>query len=150
LNWKRYRHDLSFGLMIKTRAWKYASQECNLGVTFTFPGMQKSVKEWAHTLLNGLSLWELESLWTLKCSKSNLKVQNSLDWNVPYTIENILRHRCLKWVRMIHLSTYNTSYGQKKGCDSKCQFHSQPLKVKNRLELHACRWCATYLWKAFD
>jgi hypothetical protein len=33
---------------------------------------------------------------------------------------------------MIYLSTYNTSYGQKKGWESKCQFDSQPLKVKNR------------------
>jgi hypothetical protein len=32
---------------------------------------------------------------------------------------------------MIHLTTYNKSYGQKKGQESKCQFESQPLKVKN-------------------
>jgi hypothetical protein len=48
---------------------------------------------------------------------------------------------------MIHLSTYNTSYGQKKGWESKCQFDCQPLKVKNCLKLGACRWCATYIWK---
>ncbi len=32
---------------------------------------------------------------------------------------------------MTHLSTQNTSYGQKKGRKSKCQFDSRPLKVKN-------------------
>jgi hypothetical protein len=51
---------------------------------------------------------------------------------------------------MIHLNAYNTSYSQKKGQESKCQFDSQPLKVKNNLKLHACRWHATYRWKAFD
>jgi hypothetical protein len=48
---------------------------------------------------------------------------------------------------MIHLSNYNTSYGQKKGQESKYQFASQPLKVENRLESHACKWRTTYRWK---
>jgi hypothetical protein len=51
---------------------------------------------------------------------------------------------------MIHLSIYNTSYGKKKGQESKCQFDSQPLKVGNLPELHVCKWRATYNWKAFD
>jgi hypothetical protein len=33
---------------------------------------------------------------------------------------------------------------------SKCQFDFRPLKIKNRLEIHACRWHATYIWKALD
>jgi hypothetical protein len=52
---------------------------------------------------------------------------------------------------MIHLNTYNTSYGWKKGLESKCQFDFQPLKVKNHLELGVCKGRATYLlettWK---
>jgi hypothetical protein len=48
---------------------------------------------------------------------------------------------------MIHLSIYNTSYGQNKGRESKCQFDFRPLKVKNRSKLHECRLCATYHWK---
>jgi hypothetical protein len=39
---------------------------------------------------------------------------------------------------------------QKKGRESNCQFDSQPLKVKNRLNLLACRWRATYRWKVLD
>jgi hypothetical protein len=27
---------------------------------------------------------------------------------------------------------------------------SQPLKVKNQPDFLACRWCATYRWKALD
>jgi hypothetical protein len=51
---------------------------------------------------------------------------------------------------MIHLNTYNTSYGQKKCSKSKCQFDSQPLKVGNHLELGVCKGRATYYWKDFD
>jgi hypothetical protein len=49
-----------------------------------------------------------------------------------------------------HLSTYNTSYGWKKGQESKCQFDSWLLKVKNCFDLHVCKWRATYRWKAPD
>ncbi len=51
---------------------------------------------------------------------------------------------------MIHLNPYNTSYGQKKCQESKCQFDSQPLKVKNHLELRVCKRHAIYLWKDFN
>jgi hypothetical protein len=47
------------------------------------------------------------------------------------------------------LSTYDTSYGRKKGKESKCQFDSQPPKVRNHLELHVYRKRATYCWKPF-
>jgi hypothetical protein len=51
---------------------------------------------------------------------------------------------------MIHFSSYNISYGQKKGRESKCQFDFQPLKVRNRPKLHVCLRCATYRWKELD
>jgi hypothetical protein len=51
---------------------------------------------------------------------------------------------------MTLLSTENTSYGQKKGRESNCQFDSQPLKVKNHLGSLVCRSCATYHWKSLD
>jgi hypothetical protein len=85
-----------------------------------------------------------------KFSYNNLKGQNSLDWGLFYTIRNFLRWKCLKWAHMIHLNTYNTSYGWKKGQESKCQIDSQPLKVRNRSKLHACKRCATYHWKALN
>jgi hypothetical protein len=56
----------------------------------------------------------LDFLRTPESSKSDLKGQNSLNWKVPYTIENLLILRHLKWVRMIHLNIYNTNYGWKK------------------------------------
>ncbi len=51
---------------------------------------------------------------------------------------------------MIHLSTYNTSYGQKKGHESKCKFDSRSLKVVNRPYLDVCKWRVTYHWKALN
>jgi hypothetical protein len=39
---------------------------------------------------------------------------------------------------------------QKKGRESNWQFDSRSLKVRNRPDLLACRWRATYHWKALD
>jgi hypothetical protein len=143
-------HDLNLGLMTKARLWKGADWECNPRITLTLSRMWENVKDWTHTLLCGFWFWELESLWTFKYSKNNLKGQNSLDWGPPYIIGNFFRFRFLKWVHIIHLNIYNTSYGQKKNHELKCQFDFRLLKVENRIELHACKWCTTYHWKAFD
>jgi hypothetical protein len=72
------------------------------------------------------------------------------DWRVFYIIGKLLKRSYLKWARMTHLDTWNTSYGQKKGRESNWQFDSQPLKVENRPDLLACRWHATYRWKNLD
>jgi hypothetical protein len=112
------------------------------------PRVLKNAREWAHTLPSGLPLWELKFLRSFECSKSNLKGQNSLDWRVSYTIEILLKSRCLKWTYMTHLSTLNTSYGQMKGQESKCQFDSWPLKVGNHPDVLVCMWHATYHWKS--
>ncbi len=48
---------------------------------------------------------------------------------------------------IIRSSNYNTSYGWKKGWESKCQFDFQPLKVRNCPDLRACKRRATYHWK---
>jgi hypothetical protein len=92
--------------------------------------------------------WSLK--WTFESSESNCKGQNSMDWAIPYIIENILERRCLKWARMTHLNIWNTSYGQTKGQESNWQFDSWPLKVRNHLNFLAFRWHATCHWKSFD
>jgi len=38
----------------------------------------------------------------------------------------------------------------KKGWESCCHFDFRPLKVYNLLDFLACKWCATYHWKAFN
>jgi hypothetical protein len=57
---------------------------------------------------------------------------------------------CLKSARMTHLDIWNTSYGQKKGRESNCQIDFRPLNIRNRPNLLACRWRATYRWKVLD
>jgi len=44
---------------------------------------------------------------------------------VLYIIGKLLKFRCLKWVRIVHLDIWNTSYGQKKGRESNWEFDSQ-------------------------
>jgi len=109
--------------------------------------MQENVRKWTSTLPNELPLWELESQWIPEASKGNCKGQNSLHWEVPYTTRKLLELRCLKWARITHLDTLNISYGQKKGRESNGQFDSRPLKIGNRPNFLACRWCATYRWE---
>jgi hypothetical protein len=133
----------SFGLTTKARACKGAGQESH----FMLPRVQESGREWTPTLPSELPLWELESQWTFKYSEGNCKEKISLDWKFPYNIKNLLEHRCLKWALMMHLNTLKTSYGQKKGQESNCQFDCWTLKVNNCSNFLACRWCATYCWK---
>jgi hypothetical protein len=106
-----------------------------------------SVREWTLTLPRQLPLWEMESWWTLETSKSDCRAQTSMSCGVRYIIGKLLKRRCLKWARIAHLDIWNTSYGQKKGRESNCQFDSRPQKVGNLL---SCRGRATYRWKALD
>ncbi len=154
---KRYISNvitLALGSQPRQRACKSEGQEGSLGVTFMLPGVQKSVREWTLTLSRELSFWELESRWTLEWtsefSESNCIGQNSLDWIITYIIGKLLERRCLKWVCMIHLNIWNTSYSQKKGRDLNWQFDLRSLKVKNRLDFLACRRRAIQHWKALN
>jgi hypothetical protein len=45
---------------------------------------------------------------------------------------------------------WNTSYDQKKGRESNCQFNSRPKKVGNRPNLLGCKGRTTYRWKALN
>ncbi len=108
------------------------------------------MKEWTLTLPKQFSLWEMESWWTLEISESDFRGQNSMACGILYIIGKILELRCLKWARIAHLKIWNTSYGQKKGQESNCQFDSRPEKVENRADSLVCKWRATYYWKALD
>jgi hypothetical protein len=51
---------------------------------------------------------------------------------------------------MVHLDISSSSYGQKKGRESNCQFDSRPLKVRNRPN-PGVRWgSAIHRWKALN
>ncbi len=112
--------------------------------------MWGSMREWTLTLPRQLPLWEMESRWTPEMSENNCRGQNSMAHGVLYNIGKLLERKCPKWARIAHLDIWNTSYGQKKGRESNCQFDSRPQKVGNRPDLLSCRGRATYRWKAFD
>jgi hypothetical protein len=78
----------------------------------------KNVKECVHTLPSKLPLWELESQKNPKNLKNDSKGQNSLDWWFFYTIENLLKYKCIKWVRMIHLNIFTRQVMAKKRAES--------------------------------
>jgi hypothetical protein len=112
--------------------------------------MWGSMREWTFTLPRQLPRWEMESQWTFETSESNCRGWTSMSYGIPYIIGKLLERKCLKWARIAHLDIWNTSYGQKKGRESNCQFDSRPQKVGNRPDLLSYRGCATYRWKALD
>jgi hypothetical protein len=103
-------------------------------------------EEEIHTPKSGI----LESSGTPETSKVSCKGQNTSHWGVLYTVGKVLKNRCRKWPRMSHSNICSTSYGQKKGRKSNCQFDSRPLKVGNRPNPNACKWIATHHQKALE
>jgi len=93
---------------------------------------------------------KMESSGTPENSEDNLRGQISSPWCVLYINGNLLRCRCPKWARIAHLDIRSSSYGQKKGRESNCQFDSQPLKVGNRPLPDVTSKSATWRWKALD
>jgi len=61
---------------------------------------------------------DLESSGTSKTSELDFKGQNTSHWVVIYINGKVLKCRCPKWPRMIHLDICSPSYGQKKGRES--------------------------------
>jgi hypothetical protein len=92
--------------------------------------------------------WDLRVLRDSQNFRIRLQGTKHLALGVLYIIGKLLKCRCQKWPRMGHLDIYNTSYGKKKGWESKWQFDSRPLKVRNRPDPGTCRWSATHRLKA--
>ncbi len=94
--------------------------------------------------------WDLESSETPECLELDSKRQNTSHWGVLGVVGKVLKRRYRKWPRIGHLDICSPSYGQKKVRESKWQFDSRPLKVKNR-PLHDIRFeRATCRWKDLD
>jgi hypothetical protein len=103
----------------------------------------------SHSQVNShVGSWNPER--TPESSECDYKGQNPWPWRIIYIIGNLLKCRCLKWARIVHLDIWNTSYGQKKGQESNWQFDFRPLKVRNRPNSLVCKQCAQYRWKALD
>jgi len=64
---------------------------------------------------------DLESFGTSENLEFDCRGQNMLHWGVLYINGKVLKFRCPKWPRMIHLDICSPSYGQKKGQESNWQ-----------------------------
>ncbi len=150
LMWPIMCHNPSLGLATKERAYKGAGQKWSSRVTFHAPesvrdyeGMNPHIPKWAPTLgvgvpmdfqifkgrLWGSKLIGLKSyLYHQKALKTWMSKMGSHD---PF---EYLKHKL--W--------------PKEGRKLNYQFDSQPLKVENRPDLLAWRWCVTHLWKVLN
>jgi hypothetical protein len=90
---------------------------------------------------------DLESSGTPECLEFDSKAQNTSHWGVLGVIGKLLKRRYLKWPRIGHLDIWSSSYGQKKGGESNCQFDFRPLKVGNRPLFDLGIESATRRWK---
>jgi len=135
---------------VKAKALQGCKPKRNPGVTSQTPGSVRKCEGVNPHTPKATPTWEMESRWTPEISKSDCRRQNSMAHGVLYIIGKLLKRRCLKWALIVHLDIWNTSYGQKKGRESNCQFDSRPQKVGNRPDLLSCRGRATYRWKALD
>ncbi len=93
---------------------------------------------------------DLESFGTLENSELECKGQNTSHRDVFYINGKVLKCKCQKWPRVIHLDICSPSYGQKKGRESNCQFDSRPLKVKNWPLPDVYKRIATWHWKNLE
>jgi hypothetical protein len=120
--------------------------ECSKNCTFYRNPTLKECEDDTHTPEMGT--WE--SSGTPENSELDCRGQNTSPRDVLYTVGKVLKLNCWKWPRMSHLDICNISYVQKKGRESKWQFDSRPLKVRNRPDSLAFRWRARYRWKDLD
>jgi hypothetical protein len=91
-----------------------------------------------------------ESSGTPENLELDCKGQNTSPWSVLYTIGKVLKRKCRKWPRVSHSDIQSTSYVRKKGRESKWQFDSRPLQVRNRPDSLTCKKRARYRWKSLE
>jgi hypothetical protein len=92
----------------------------------------------------------LESPGTPECSELDRKRQNTSHWGVLGVIGKVLKRRYRKCPRIGNSDICSPSYGQKKGRESKWQFDSRPLKVRNRCLPDVRFGSAIHRWKDLD
>jgi len=126
---KRSVVTLALGLRPRQKGLQGCGPRLNPGVAFSCPGSAKRCEERTLTLPSELPCWELESRWTPKCLESDYKGQNPMTRRILYIIGKLLKRKCQKWARIIHLDIWNTSYGQKKGQESNCRLGITPISL---------------------
>jgi hypothetical protein len=87
--------------------------------------MGENAKDGAQWLPNALPLWELHSHGSSECLEPWLERKKNTKSCLQDTIRKVLKHRCLKCPRIIHLHLICISYDQKKGRESNWEFDSR-------------------------
>jgi hypothetical protein len=141
----------SLGLVTKAKgvARLWAKRKPGSHITYSRECKKVWGSEPSHSQGNShFGRWSPGGLPKLQRAISGVKTQ----WLMAFfiSLKKILKPKSLKWARISHLDIWNTSYGQKKGRESNCQFDSRPEKVGNRPNLLGFRQRATYHWKALD
>jgi hypothetical protein len=108
-----YRNP-SLGLTTKARACKVVGQERSPWVKFHAPESAKECEGMNHHTPKWIPCWELKSWWTPESSKWDCRGQNLLAWRVLYIIGNLLKLKCLKWVRIAYLDIWTHKLWSKK------------------------------------
>ncbi len=103
---------LALGLRPKQghgKVWVESATQKSLSHSQECEGLSPHTLKWIPIL----RVWIPMESWIFK--KQFEEKKTHCIWTFTYTIENLLNLKCLKWTCMIHLNTYNKSYGQKKG-----------------------------------
>jgi len=85
-----------------------------LGVKHTFPNGGEC-KGWSPMIPNVLQLWELHLCKSCECLEPWLKRQTNTKLSPQDTIKKVLKHKCLKCSRIIHLDLICMSCDKKTG-----------------------------------
>jgi hypothetical protein len=119
---------------------KVASQVRDPEEFHMLPGVQRVWgNEPSHSQVNShVGSWSPER--TPKSSEHDCRGQICSLQRVLYIIEKVLKCRCPKWPRMSHLDICSTSYGQKKGRESNCQFEINRLPTTKSRESTRFTW----------
>jgi len=116
--------------------------KCGAVATLLWPSVGVKPNTWKS--------WDMESSGTPECLELDRKGQNTSHWSVLGVIGKVLKGRYRKCPRIDNSDICSPSYGQRKGRESKCQFDSRPLKVRNRPLPDVRFESATWRWKDLD
>jgi hypothetical protein len=131
--------NLNIGLVTKAMAYKGVGQE----------GSRECENGHSHSQVSShFGGWSLSRLPNFQRAIVGVKTHHIEEFFI--SLKRYWNLDVLNWARMTNLDIWNTSYGQKKGQESNCQFDSRPLKVRNRPDFFVCKWRVTHCWKAFD
>ncbi len=105
--------------------------------------MRENARDEARWLPSALPLWELHLCGSYKCLKPWLERQKNTKLGPQDTIKKVLKLRCLKFPRIIHLNLICMSYDQKKGWRSNWNLTPNHKSLESRGQMRSY-WSLLY------